>query len=336
MRLNSFRPWGRLDWVLRKLPERDWWFLGCMGTEERSLTAWLTLRHGFRLAGYRMLDVQDRPSAKFSELGTRRREEMRTKYAEAGGELERIEEHQLEEREEQIVDCIRRFLSGCGADVVFDFSAFPKRFFFPIVKMLLRGPELSNILGVYTVPVEHSTEKLAENLTTWRPLPMFRPPDPEPDDKVMVVGLGFDPLGLPDLLGQDFLDTDVNLFFPVSGGPPGFRRNWEFVRKIEIGLGKISYNRIPVSAYDVSDIFEHLKKVTDNGSRYAILAPYGPKPMSLAMCVFATLNPNKACAFYTQPREYNPDYSIGVKTDGTAPLTYAYCLKLAGRVLYAI
>ena len=83
---------------------------------------------------------------------------------------------------------------------------------------------------------------------------------------------------------------------------------------------------------DTSDAFDILMNMTGDGERRALMAPYGPKPISLAMCIYAIKH--KAPVYYTQPRAYHPEYSTGVSKVNSQPEIYAYCLRLEGKDLY--
>jgi hypothetical protein len=55
--------------------------------------------------------------------------------------------------------------------------------------------------------------------------------------------------------------------------------------------------------------------------------------MSIAMCLYANLTDSPV--YYSQPKVYHPEYSIGVQVrDGEAEI-YAYCIRLSGRDLYS-
>src|SRR5947207_322696 len=118
---------------------------------------------------------------------------------------------------------------------------------------------------------------------------------------------------------------DSNWFVSVS---------WEFVRRLESGLPRHGNEPIRVHALDVSEAFDHIRSATDNGRRYSILAPFGPKPISVAMGIYAALSKNPV--YYTQPRAYNPNYSSGTKRIEGQPQTYGYCVRLEGRDLYKL
>lgn len=78
--------------------------------------------------------------------------------------------------------------------------------------------------------------------------------------------------------------------------------------------------------------------MTDNGLLTSAIAPYGPKTVSLAMCLFslavAKLGLPRVPVYYAQPLRYALDYTEGVGQVGDAPSTTAYSLRLSGRDLY--
>lgn len=298
------------------------------------MTAWQHLNSQRLLSNTTLLEIHDRATPKFDTLTRTKRQARRQEFIANGGSTTDIKAHNLEEREDEIIQSAVEFNADNPSHVLIDLSSLPKRFFFPILKQLMKCTVIETLIATYTVPNSYYRGTLAEDLDTWKPLPLFRPPIVEPHDKSVMVGLGYEPHSLPELLGQDFQKADVNLFLPFPPGPPGYQRNWEFVRKIQESIGKLPYRLIAVSAYNVSDMFDHLWTQSSNGERYTILAPYGPKSMSLAMCLFAIEMGNNAAVFYTQPRIYNPEYSDGVKTIHGQPATYGYCLKLAGQNVF--
>jgi hypothetical protein len=125
---------------------------------------------------------------------------------------------------------------------------------------------------------------------------------------------------------------EIKLLLPFPAAPPGVHKEWEFVRVLEPNLAKPKLDPIRVNAYDVSETFDRILSITDNGNKYAEFAPYGPKTMSLAMCIYASQT--ESAVYYTQPRSYNPQYSSGVKLVKGKPQVLAYCLRLNGRKLY--
>jgi hypothetical protein len=272
----------------------------------------------------------DRRHSRFYERTEAKLVERRKSFVAAGGNDEQIARFYLSDFHGRIVEAADAFASDAGRNVILDISSLPKRFFFPIIRRLFVTRSIDNLIATYAVPDHYSDEQLAEDPGPWMYLPTFLPPDPEPIEKVLIVGLGYEPLGLRQVLqGKEF-----HLLFPFPSLAPGIRRNWEFVREL-IPLSRREPQRVYI--YDVSETFDRIAAMTDSGRRYAILAPYGPKTMSLAMCLYAVsqrTTENPPAVYYTQPKVYNPDYAIGIKAVAGNPRVFAYCLRLAGRDLY--
>ena len=222
----------------------------------------------------------------------------------------------------------------CGWHVVLDISTFPKRFFFALVKKLLSSPRLESILVTYTLP-ESYAESLAEDHVPFASLPLFGPTvHPEPKTDVVVVCAGFMKLGLTELLDPYKQDVAIKTILPFPPGMPTFHRNWEFIREMQEVLPEGLEPPVRIAAFDCSDTFEHLVGMTDSASLNAMLAPFGPKPMSLAFCLYAIAS--GCVAYYTQPTAYNPFYSRGMKKWDGDLASFAYCLRLGGRNLYTL
>ena len=100
-------------------------------------------------------------------------------------------------------------------------------------------------------------------------------------------------------------NTKVKIFLPFPGHSQSIKRNWQFVQTIQEALpeGMKPILKV-VHARDVSESFDHIVADTDHGVREALLAPFGPKPISLAMCLYACKNTNSR-VYYTQPRIFS-------------------------------
>lgn len=332
---GSFRPWGPLPWLLARLSAKRWTLLGCIATEARCLETWKMLRSLGSFKHALMLEIHDEhPSdhhpSRFYERTEAKIVHSKNAYFGAGGTEESIQRFYLSDAYGDIINATDQFAAAAGPNVVIDISALPKRFFFPIIRRLVRASSIRNLLATYTIPATYTNEQLAEDPEVWLYLPTFLPPDPEPEDRVLIVGLGYEPLGLTHVLqGKEF-----ELLFPFPSLPPGIQRNWAFVRELGPFLDR-SPQRVHI--YDVSETYDRIMALTNNGNRYAVLAPYGPKTMSLAMCMYAVSTATRfpASVYYTQPRVYNPDYTIGVGTAGAVPKIMGYCLNLKGKNLYS-
>jgi hypothetical protein len=159
-----------------------------------------------------------------------------------------------------------------------------------------------------------------------------------------VVGIGFEPLGLKELYSQHKWQR-MRYIFPFPPGPPGFHRNWNFVRTLEEQAKEHDdspeQDRWHINMYDCSSTFDALARVTRNGQAASVFAPYGPKTTSLAMCLFACASQKgsgpQLPVYYAQPRRYDVGYSSDVKraADGSDDIK-AYCVKLDGNDLYQL
>ncbi len=332
--MNAFanRPWGPITWTLDKLPLREWSLLGCLGPEERSLGVWRLLRSRGTMGPSALVRIEPFGSQFHSEYQQQialRQSELVTLGQPSGG----VWETDLFATAADMVGIVDRFISQCGPNVIVDISTFPKRFFFALIKRLLLSPKIETLVATYTLPL-HYGKSLSEDHRPFANLPLFGPTrHPEPKTDVFIMGAGFMRLGISDLL-DPYKQVDVRTILPFPPGMPTFRRNWEFVRAMKEVLPDSFKSPVRVSAYDCSDAFAHLKEMTDNGTRNAILAPYGPKPLSLAFCLFANLT--GSVVYYTQPSVYNPAYSSGVADWDGSLGAYAYCIRLNSRDLYSL
>ena len=334
---RSFRPWGLLPWVLHGLSVNRWAFVGAVSPEDRCHAAWSDLRSMKGADQHFFFQISDLPvgswAAESEERLARSREFANTAHVSDSCIVAR----RIDAKHAEIIEPIRAFIASGVRDIIIDCSSLPKRFFFPIVKELIltEGTQIPNIIAVYTRPAGYASGSLAIDPQPWHPLPRFMPPVPKPRDALYVVGLGYDPLGLPQLLADQEIGPDsIKLLFPFPADPPGYRRNWEFVRQLEPNLGESFHEPIRVNGYDVAEVYERITSLADEGRRYVVFAPYGPKPMSLAMCIYASMHDNTSAVYYTQPKAYNPSYSYGVKEVCGQRQVYAYCLRLGGRNLY--
>ncbi|WP_456733570.1 hypothetical protein [Bradyrhizobium sp. USDA 3364] len=238
----------------------------------------------------------------------------------------------------QVDECLSRNIPN----VILDISAMPKRWFFALIQLLLDDPRTQNVVVTYASPAGYGPV-LAENAEPIRVLPGYYETDGFTSHDVLAVGIGFEPLGLTSLFNQVKPDR-IRLLFPFPPGPPGFQRNWAFVKTIDDMTkerGNKSLDRIQLHMHDCPQIFDALCSMTENGLLTSALAPYGPKPMSLAMCLFALAardaGKTRVPVYYAQPKRYMSDYSTGIRIqhDGLMDIQ-AYCIKFNSNKLYQI
>jgi hypothetical protein len=233
-------------------------------------------------------------------------------------------------------------LTDAGARrLIIDITSFPKLWFFPILQATLEDERVTDVIATYTSAV-HYAETLSENMGPLRPLPGFYADDGRTVHDSMIVGIGFEPSPLLPLL-QDHRASKIRLIFPFPPGPPGHRRNWMFVKQIEELTEKDVIDppaRVHIHMYDCPQVFDALVEMTRNGQDSAALAPYGPKTVSLAMCLYslaaAARGRTRVPVFYAQPMRYALNYTTGIARRGDLPEITGYCLRLRGRNLYEL
>lgn len=63
-----------------------------------------------------------------------------------------------------------------------------------------------------------------------------------------------------------------------------------------------------VPVWDFEQVYLKLQRWDQDADNGLTLAPFGPKPHTLGMALFAI--ENDCGLYYTQPKSYNPDYSL--------------------------
>lgn len=321
-----------MPWVIDKLEDRNWDFLGCLSTEDRCLGAQQCIP-SYQLRTVSYIEVIDPPESEYLHTANEKRNKLRSKV-ETLWHRPQIVEMGLHDPSGLLKRQIDKLLESVEESLILDISSFPKRYFFPILKFILKSPKIQNLLVSYTIPEKYYKGRLAENPMDWDYLPTYQSASyPEEKTEHAIVGVGFLPFTLPGLLKQDYGNVKVSLIFPFPPGPPNYQRTWDFVRQIEASCPLEDDRQIiRVDVLDMPGCYKHICNLTEDGKQRAIFAPYGPKPHSLSMCLFAIKH--ELDVYYTQPRYYHPDYSSGIKQLDGFPETYAYCVKLNGTCFY--
>jgi hypothetical protein len=328
------RPWGLLPWVLGRIKRRSWSFFGCLSTEDRCTAAWVRLR-GFGVAARQtFVEVVDEPSV-FSGLREDLVRKRRVQLSTLGVAEQDFRRLDLFAPHFRIIEQAMEFIAAAGPNVVIDVSCFPKRFFFPIVKLLLSARHIENLIVTYTSAESYFAGALAQDPQPLRPLPLFGPQKfPEDPFEIAFVGVGFVPLGIIELFQPAEREITVRLFFPFPASASDYQRSWQFVRHLEKSIPEAARDPVRVATLDVPDVFDHICSETNHGTKRAIFAPFGPKPISLAMCLYALKS--DSVVSYTQPLRYHPLYSSGVRLVNGEEQIHAYCLRLNGNELYGV
>ena len=327
----TLMPWGDAEWVLDKLPhEPDWSFIGCLSPEERCVSA----PTYFPNSSFLFVEIVE-PSSPYHDSALSLLADRRKVLENICPKIEFLESIELLSSPLAWAEDIRTFVEKSNGKVVLDISCFPKRFFFYLLKDLLLNDTVEDFLVSYSAAESYFEGELAEEALSNSFLPSFQSTQhPPKDPDIALIGVGFMPFTMPDDIKAQYGSTDVALIFPYPSTAPSYQRSWEFLRQVEnvfhsdlIGGSKICR----VAPLDAPNALAHINMLTHDGEKFAIFAPYGPKPHSMAMCIYATLN--ECPVIYTQPVVYRPDYSIGIAKSNGAPITKLYCLKLAGKII---
>ena len=323
---DNFRPSGDLTWILKKLPVEKWDVIGCLSFEDRCLGTLIDLHDHNKLEKVHYFEIIDPPSKDSKEIA-RKLNDNKIKFNHIGRLKNEVQQFGLLEPVGKVIEAVNTVVSKTSGNIILDISTFPKRFFFPILKILLQT-KLTNLLISYTNPKSYCKDDLSGNPDPWSNLPLFgNAPYPEPTLDLAIIGVGFMPFSLPKLLEGKYSTIPVKFLFPFPPGPPNYQRTWEFMRKIELSFNlKETDKIIKLDSNNLSDAYDYITYECEDGKKDVIFAPYGPKPISLAMCLYAVKH--NSPVFYTQPHYYNPHYSTGIKN------TYCYCIQLNSKMLF--
>jgi hypothetical protein len=275
------------------------------------------------------------PPSPFSADCEQRRAKLFTDLTALRGNVDQVVDFELFSIPKQVKAEIEAFLASTNGRLILDISALPKRFFFPVLKWLTKSPIVRDLVVTYSTPERYHSGELAFEPGEWAHIPTFQSLDVPPLKKAekVIVGVGFIPFGLPGLLKDNHADADVVLIFPFPPGAPHVQRNWQFVTEIDsvsqLGDDR-NIRRIHIN--DMPACYCEIDATSNNGSSRTVFAPYGPKPHSLAMCLFSIAH--ECDVFYTQPRFYHPEYSSGIALENGRPKGTAYLVKLDGAMLY--
>ena len=202
--------------------------------------------------------------------------------------------------------------------VIFDFSTMPKIVFFPLFKMI-RNASKSSIICVYTSPLEYTSDPLSYETAEPRIISGFAGKSLKYDAlDVWIPILGFESNIAREIMAWGNFAT----VFPVIAFP-GYRAHYVdrvFVSNSEI----LSLSQIQKIYYSSSNNPFATKQLITNIARNQksnniVLSPMGPKPHSLGVCLAALEHDLRVV--YSQPWDYNPDYSSGCGT------IYAYLVS---------
>ena len=232
-----------------------------------------------------------------------------------------------------LIDAFARRAESAATSVVLDITSFPKRFFFPILRTLAGNPKVRNFLVTYTSPASYAPddEPLYEDIEPWRVLPGFG--GTGTSGAQWVVSVGFLVESLRMYVGND-PNAKMKLLIPFPAPLSALRRTWESVANLERDHNDGRFEKFRVETLDMSAAFDRIRQLAGNPEKPLAFAPFGPKPTSAAMCLYAMQRDSSV--HYPQPTVYHPEYSRGIRNNDRAAAVSAYWVKHEGENLYAV
>jgi len=334
----TYRPWGPFDWLDAKMGHAPWSVLGVSGTEDRCCALFQALPEPMRPFVH-MLRIED-PSPLDPVGYGARLNEISDRLIGEGIAGEAFATVPLLADVDSIREMVDAFIAKAGPRIILDITAMPKWWFFPVIRFLMANDKIKTLIVTYGSATDYATD-LSAHPRPLGPLPTFGGTDYVRGPQELIVGIGFVPLGLADLYTDDI--ERVRYLFPFPPGPPYFLRNWGFLRELQTRIvhrNSQSDDRWHVHMYDCPSVFDALTRFTGCGERTSVLAPFGPKTISLSMCLFAlaveAAGGDPIPVLYTQPQRYALDYTKGIKMVDGRPDIRAYCLRLNGKNLYTL
>lgn len=327
----KYRPWGSIEWALSLSSPKQWHFVGSIGTEERSLCSWTEMHRLGAVAGDQFAEIHDIDSEKYRDRTQVALQERRAEFTQGGGNLAMIHSFDLMVELFRIVAFAQQ-AEMAGQSLVLDISSFPKRFFFPILKVLVNSARVKNLLITYTYPSSYADDApLYENIEFWKALPGFGGGSSKPD--LWIVSVGFLVESLRHYVG-DNPHEKMKILIPFPSSLASMRKTWRSIAELEKGQSDNRFDKYRVDPIDMSAAFDRINSIEGNPQRQLAFAPFGPKPTSAAMCLYA-LQRNSS-VHYAQPTVYHPEYSKGIRNNDPANAVCAYWIKHEGEFLYAL
>lgn len=342
------RPSGPLRWILPRLNASDHWtMIGSLSAEDRCLAAVHAAAAITKDLDVILLRIEPDTRTKWPEWLTENRlkTEANAGLAEnAFGKQSIRPAGSIQDIDHDISILADDITGRCEGDVVLDVSTMPKRFFFTVMTKLARSKKVRTLIATNTSPKAYGKE-LARDPDHWRQLPIYCG-DSDLNDEApksitatpLIIGVGYHTLNIREILGRaPNRRFGIKLFLPFPSLHPGFTENWKFIHSIRSEWDRqvsepIEIVRTPIN--DVSVTFDRLLQYSNQGTAASlVLAPFGPKTLSLAMCLLGIARFDLGISTeigYTQPRVYSPNYS-----SGSGDVT-AFCIKLNGQSLYAL
>ncbi|MCL5237161.1 MAG: hypothetical protein M1353_04855 [Nitrospirae bacterium] len=257
--------------------------------------------------------------------------DRREEYARTGGDLAKVRDIELMVEGFQIV-ALAREIEAAGSSIVLDITSLPKRFFFPILRALVISGTVQNLILTYTSPDTYADDApLYEDIEPWKTLPGFGGARTKPE--MWVVSVGFLVESLKQYAGGNPHEK-MKILIPFPAPLAVLQRTWQSVARLEQGNPDDRFEKYRVDTLDMSAAFDRILSIAGNPPKTLAFAPFGPKPTSAAMCLYALQRDSSV--HYPQPTVYHPEYSMGIRGNDPSNAVSAYWVKYEGEFLYSV
>lgn len=321
-------PWGHASEILTAFTKgRTVSVVGSLSFEERCTSVPIFVTdHNIVKVPVRLIEVKD-PADSFPDYSGRanhktREHEAMLDHSDVNFIVNKMD---LLATDDDLIQLSDDIVSAVNRDdvVLLDITCLPKRYFCLLLKRLMNS-KVTDVIVTYTSvgTLCYPMDFLSQDPMSYDHLPGFAAAPPPAGD-TLVVSVGFEALNLRalyEVYQESQLEYRLLMAFPPDGEI--IRREWRTLFQIEQNAKKIDRQNIEVvAAYDTEQAFRILENWNKDRSGLAF-APFGPKPHSLAMTLFSIKH--QTGMYYSQPKSYNPDYSIG------SGITRAYVVKWDG------
>jgi hypothetical protein len=327
----EYRPWGLLDWALNLSDQRKWLFVGALATEQRSLVSWQWLRLLDSEHNHVLLRITDQVS-KYTDYATKLLKERFDEFRAHGGDANHIRHFDLLAPLHEI-DRLSEEVESQGQPVLLDVTSLPKRFFFPILRAFCRSRRIPDLIVTYTSPETYQeNEPLSESPGVWAPLPGF--PPSRDGEELLIASIGFAVERLVEHAETITRRPAIEILIPFPSTLSSIRHAWRSVWWLEKSASPDKFANHRISAVNTCAAFDRIASLIRDSKGVPAFAPFGPKPISVAMCLHAFQR--GSAVYYPQPLVYHPAYSLGVAMQSGKPVVNAYWIKHNGKLLYAV
>jgi hypothetical protein len=328
----NLKPWGPADWLLPRINVDKWHVITSTSFEDRclALVDWMSLKE-LSISSSLLIRIKNPPSDEWSKASSRVDENYQLLTNKLQGTPHSTVEAELLGNLGSFIPLNVLNVDNANS-VILDITTLPKRFFLFALKLLLSSDSVKNLVVTYARADRYPEASLCEDALPPTALPGFGRVNSVVELPRMIVGVGYMPLSVEDLLDKA-KHSKLDFIFPFPPASPAFRRSWgllsmlmpaDFPRNTEIHR---------IHGMDAFEVFEQV--YAWGRDRDLDLIPLGPKPHALGMGMAYLKLGGRAELLYSQPQVYRHDYSSGVAKDiKGSPIIYSYCLKHAGKQLF--